>query len=142
MIQTVRKDIRKKPCRVNGTDGMQGEVFTVETYRLLGNRAVQKGNGEDAIHFYSQALELDARNHVLYSNRAAAHMLVNGFKDALIDAQRCINLAPKFAKGYSRKANALKGLQRWGDARQVYSLALAMFPDDPGLLQGFGEMRP
>ena len=68
-------------------------------------------------------------------------MLVNGFKDALIDAQRCINLAPKFAKGYSRKANALKGLQRWGHARQVYRQALAMFPEDPGLLKGFGEMQ-
>ena len=141
MIQTVRKDIRKKPRRVNGTDEVQGEAFTVETYRLLGNRAVQKGNGEDAIHFYSQALELDGRNHVLLSNRAAAYMLVNGFKDALLDAQRCINLAPKYARGYSRKASALKGLQRWGDARQVYRHALAMFPEDPGLLKGFAEMQ-
>ena len=52
----------------------------VQKWKDRGNKAVQAGNFEDAIDNYSSAIELDASNHVLYSNRAAAYVSVNQFQ--------------------------------------------------------------
>ncbi|KAJ1491702.1 hypothetical protein T484DRAFT_1612419, partial [Baffinella frigidus] len=70
------------------------------------------GNFEDAIDYFTTAIELDKSNHVLYSNRSGAFSSVNQFQSALNDAQKCVNLAPTWPKGYGRKAAALVGLNK------------------------------
>ena len=114
----------------------------IQKYKDRGNRAVQAGNFEDAIDNYTTAIEIDAGNHVLYSNRAAAYCSVNQFQSALKDAQKCINLAPKFAKGYGRKATALCGLNRRGEAVQTFHQGLGQCPGDAGLTKGLHELVP
>lgn len=37
-----------------------------------GNAAFQSGNHEEAVKHFTEAIELDPQNHVLYSNRSAA----------------------------------------------------------------------
>lgn len=114
----------------------------IQKYKDRGNRAVQAGNFEDAIDNYSTAIELDPGNHVLYSNRAAAYCSVNQFQSALKDAQKCINLSPKFAKGYGRKAAALIGLNRRGEAMGVFHQGLSHCPGDAGLQKGLSDLAP
>lgn len=114
----------------------------ITRYKDRGNKAIQAGNFEDAIDNYSTAIELDPNNHVLYSNRAAAYSSVNQFQSALKDAQKCINLAPKFAKGYGRKAAALCGLNKRGEAIATYHQGLALCGEDAGLQKGLNDLAP
>ena len=56
---------------------------TLEDYEKIandlkdkGNEAFQAGRNDEAIKYYSQAIDIDPDNHVLYSNRSAAYMKI------------------------------------------------------------------
>ncbi len=63
-----------------------------------GNDAMKKGQLEEAIQFYSQAVARDPSNHVLYSNRCAAYMKQEKFDEALEDASTTTKLKPDWSK--------------------------------------------
>lgn len=78
-----------------------------------GNAAFQAGDVTLAINYFSQAIEIDPDNHVLYSNRSAAYMKADSKSKALHDAERCVELAPNWAKGYNRLGVAQQSLKRF-----------------------------
>jgi hypothetical protein len=72
--------------------------------------------------------------------RSGAYASVNQFQSALNDAQKCINLASAWAKGYGRKAAALVGLGRAAQAVDCFRQGLALEPDNPTLLAGLAGL--
>ena len=77
-----------------------------------------------AISSYQDALQLDPTNHVILSNKSAAH-LANGEKSkALHDARKCVEHASSWAKGHTRLAAAMASLGRYNEAASVYSKVL------------------
>ncbi len=70
----------------------------VEELKSKANAAFSAGNNDEAIDLYTQAIVLDDKNHVLYSNRSAAYAKSNKYEDALKDAEQCITLKPDFVK--------------------------------------------
>ncbi|KAF1322511.1 hypothetical protein FI667_g11162, partial [Globisporangium splendens] len=91
-----------------------------------GNDAFRDRAFELAATFYSQAIECDRGNHLLYSNRSVARHQLKQFAQALEDAQKAIDLAPKWAKGYFRKAHACEGLRQWGPAIDAYKTVISL----------------
>ena len=63
---------------------------------------------------FSQAIELEPSNHVLYSNRSGAYASKKDFESALDDAEKTIEIKPEWAKGWGRKGSALHGLGMLG----------------------------
>ena len=63
---------------------------------------------------FSQAIELEPANHVLYSNRSGAYASTKDFESALDDAEKTIEIKPEWAKGWGRKGSALHGLGMLG----------------------------
>merc|ERR1719399_449196 len=66
--------------------------------------AKEKGNA-----FFKEAIKrgppkANPECHKLYSNRAACYTKLTAMNEAKKDAEKCIELEPKWAKGYSRKA--------------------------------------
>lgn len=68
------------------------------TLKEKGNAALQSGKFEEAIKHYSDAIELDKTNHVLFSNRSAAYAKFGKYALALEDAERTVELKPDWAK--------------------------------------------
>lgn len=63
-----------------------------------GNAALNQGKLVEAIQFYSEAIKLDEKNHVLYSNRSAAYCKSGKYTEALVDAEKTVSLKPDWAK--------------------------------------------
>ncbi|KAJ0404894.1 hypothetical protein P43SY_001806 [Pythium insidiosum] len=101
---------------------------TAAFLREKGNEAFQRQAYELALSFYSQALGQDGANHMLFSNRSAALCQLKRYADALVDADRAIQLAPQWPKAYTRRAAACVGLGRVKEAIEALEKAVKLDP--------------
>ncbi|XP_066574939.1 stress-induced-phosphoprotein 1 [Amia ocellicauda] len=106
-----------------------------------GNKALSSGDVTEAVRCYTEALTLDPANHVLYSNRSAAHAKAGDYHSALQDACKTVEIKPDWGKGYSRKAAALEFLERFEDAKQTYQEGLKHEPANQQLKEGLQNME-
>jgi len=109
--------------------------------KARGNKDFQAGNFEEAVKHYTDAIELDANDHVFYSNRSACLSSLNRYDEALSDANKCIELKPDFAKAYSRKGAALHGAGKLQEATAAYEEGLKVDPNNAALKQGMTDVR-
>ncbi|OXU22816.1 hypothetical protein TSAR_004664 [Trichomalopsis sarcophagae] len=107
----------------------------------LGNKLLAENKLDDAIHIYTQAIELDSKNHVLYSNRSAAYAKAGKYDLALQDAEKTVSLKPDWSKGYSRKGGALAYLGRYDDSIETYTKGLLLDPSNEQLKSGLEEVK-
>ena len=59
---------------------------------------MQKGELDEAIKFYTEAIQLHPDNHVLFSNRCAAFLKQKKFNEAYEDATSTVRIKPDWAK--------------------------------------------
>merc|ERR1712166_668472 len=88
-----------------------------------GNLALKAGRFEEAIEWYTKAIELEP-NYVYFANRSAAFLALDSCEEALRDANMSIRTKPSYLKAYHRKASALKSLGRWEEAAGVARIGL------------------
>ena len=72
-----------------------------------GNECIRQKNYKDAALYYTSALSKDPCSHTVFSNRSLAYSKLQQFESALQDANKCVELAPNFARGCLRKSVAL-----------------------------------
>lgn len=101
---------------------------TAEAAKHAGNAAFKAGNFDEAVEQFTKAIEADSTNHVLYSNRSGAHAAKGSFTEALLDANKCIELKGDWAKGHSRRGAAYFGLKNWPQAQAAYEKGLELDP--------------
>ena len=112
-----------------------------DSHKQSADDAFRSRDYPSAIVHYTNALSLDPSNHVLLSNRSAAH-LANGEKSkALSDARECIQTNDAFTKGYSRLAAAMMSLGRWGEAKKAYGTVLKREPKNAAAKRGMEDCR-
>lgn len=113
----------------------------VNTLKEQGNAALQAGKFDEAIDCYTKAINLDASNHVLFSNRSAAYHKAGRLDEALADADQTIKINPTWPKGYSRRGAALFALEKLEDAFHCYNKGLEHDPENAALQQGKQEVQ-
>lgn len=106
-----------------------------------GNAALAAEKFDEAIQYYTEAIELDPSNYVLYSNRSAAYAKAGNYQQALKDADETIAKNPTWPKGYSRKGSALLGMKNLGSAYDVFKQGLELDPNNAALHQGLEEVQ-
>lgn len=106
-----------------------------------GNHAFKSQNYPEAIKHYTEALRrgppgVNEEAHKLYSNRAACYTKLGAWNEGLKDADKCIELAPEFGKGYSRKGHLQYFMKEYTKAMKTYEDGLKHDPESQELKDG------
>ncbi|EGG19805.1 hypothetical protein DFA_06907 [Cavenderia fasciculata] len=113
-----------------------GNNPTPDALKDNGNTAFRRGEYEIALNWYQLAIDVEdvtaevkaasstskqpeSIAHILYSNKSACHYNLKNYVEALMDADKSIELAPSWPKGYFRRAQALEALGRKDEAEQA-----------------------
>lgn len=101
-----------------------------EGFKLEGNGYLGSGDPVRAIKPYTQAIALTPNDHTLYSNRAFAFTKACKYERALIDADKAVELMPRWAKGHFRRGEALRLSGLHARALDAYEKAAQIDPSD------------
>jgi len=104
--------------------------------KKLGNAAYKQKDWELAIKHYSQAIDLDSTDHTFFSNRSACYAGKGDHLNSLADADQVIQLNDTFVKGYTRKALALRQLDRMEEAINTYKAGISKCGQNDALAKG------
>lgn len=115
--------------------------MSADELKAQGNAAFQAKDFDKAIDLFSQAINVDPSNHVLYSNRSGSYASLRQFDKALTDADECIKLNPSWPKGYGRKGAALHGLGDLLGAHDAYEEALKLDPNNAQAKSGLDAVK-
>ena len=110
-----------------------------EDLKLLGNAAFKEKHWHQAEEYYTKAIEVNPDNHVLWSNRAAAHLHMEEYGSAIADATKAIELDSSFSKAYYRRGEAQFSLSHFQDAVSNFRSAAKLCPQDPMLRKRLQE---
>lgn len=98
--------------------------YVCDCRKTRGNDFYKAKNYSSAVEAYGKAISLDLAAPLLYTNRAAAYLMLQQYKEALADCDTALQLDITCAKAYFRKASALKGLGRLDEALTAVSTGL------------------
>ncbi|MCJ1223816.1 Hsp90 cochaperone [Toensbergia leucococca] len=112
-----------------------------DALKAEGNKAFAAKKFDEAIEKFSQAIELEPNNHVLYSNRSGAYASLKDFDKALEDAEKTIEIKPDWAKGWGRKGSALHGTGDLLSANDAFEEALKLDPANAQAKSGLSAVK-
>ncbi|TVU42677.1 hypothetical protein EJB05_09097, partial [Eragrostis curvula] len=107
--------------------------------KLQGGKAVEEKDYSSAIKFYSEAINGDPADAVLYSNKSFCYLKMGQAQDAFRDANDCIRLRPKWTKGYYRKGAILMSLKEYKEACDAFMAGVVQDPKNEEMAQALWE---
>lgn len=90
---------------------------------------------------FTQAIAIQPENHILYSNRSAAHASKRDWDNALSDATKTTELKPDWGKGWGRKGAALHGKGDLLGANDAYEEGLKLDANNAQLKSGLAAVQ-
>ncbi|KDR14610.1 stress-induced-phosphoprotein 1 isoform X1 [Zootermopsis nevadensis] len=108
-----------------------------EEEKEKGNELFKNGDYATAVKHYTEAIKRNPDDPKYYSNRAACYTKLAAFDLGLKDCEKCVELDPKFIKGWIRKGKFLQGMQQHGKALSAYQKALELDSTNSEALEGY-----
>ena len=102
--------------------------MTSDELKVKGNALMKEQKYKDAIAHYTKAIELDKSNHILYANRAAAHLHINDYNSAVVDCETSLSINSKYAKAYARLGTAYYYMEKFSLSVDAYENANRLEP--------------
>uniref|UniRef100_A0A3B4B6F8 Uncharacterized protein n=1 Tax=Periophthalmus magnuspinnatus TaxID=409849 RepID=A0A3B4B6F8_9GOBI len=87
------------------------------------------GQYAQAVTMFTEAIKCDPKDYRFFGNRSYCYSCLDQFPQALADAERSIQLAPDWPKGYFRKGIALMGMKRYSEAEKAMEKVLRLDKD-------------
>lgn len=94
-----------------------------EKAREEGNASFKAASFADAVKHYTEAIKRLPTDPRGYNNRAAAYTKLAALPEALKDAEKAIEIDPKFVKAYIRKSMVLMGMKEPSKAMEACQAA-------------------
>ncbi|WOL08314.1 hypothetical protein Cni_G17067 [Canna indica] len=94
------------------------------------NEAFVDDNFDLALDLYTQALDLEPRNADLFADRAQTNLKLEKFTEAVVDANKAMELDPSISKAYLRKGIACIKLEEYQTAKTALQEGLVLAPGD------------
>ncbi|KAE8349222.1 hypothetical protein BDV28DRAFT_141668 [Aspergillus coremiiformis] len=112
-----------------------------DTLKAEGNKAFSAKDYPTAIDKFTQAIEIEPQNHILYSNRSAVYSAQFEYQKALEDANKATEIKPDWSKGWQRKGAAYRGLGDLLAAHDAYEEALKIEPGSELAKSGMNAVK-
>ncbi|KAJ8366834.1 hypothetical protein AAFF_G00338880 [Aldrovandia affinis] len=113
-----------------GSEKMAEDERSAEELKEKANKHFKEKDYENAIKYYSEALELNPHNAVYYSNRSLAYLRTECYGYALADATRALDIDKNYIKGYYRRATSNMALGKFRAALRDYDTVVRVRPTD------------
>ncbi|KAJ8538679.1 hypothetical protein K7X08_029975 [Anisodus acutangulus] len=104
--------------------------------REKGNQLFKEQKYPEAVKHYTESLRRNPKDPRTYSNRAACYTKLGALPEGLKDAEKCIELDPTFAKGYTRKGAVQFFMKEYDKALETYQEGLKHAAKNQELLDG------
>ncbi len=128
IFKEATKDEKLKPKKTAPVT--EAEKAEAERLKLEGNEAMRAEKFDEAVQFYTKALEIDPSNQVFYCNRAAAHSKKSDFYAAVEDCRRAIDMDPTYGKAYGRMGLAYSSVEKHKEAVDCFKKAVELEPEN------------
>ncbi|KAK4167913.1 small glutamine-rich tetratricopeptide repeat-containing protein 2 [Cladorrhinum sp. PSN259] len=102
------------------------EKAQAEEFKNKGNHALKKGEFQEAVDLYTEAMKIDLANAVYRCNRAAALLELGQNKEAEEDAFIATHLDPKYVKAWSRLGLAILRQGHCKRAKKAFEKAVQL----------------
>ncbi|KAG1732343.1 hypothetical protein EDB19DRAFT_1912066 [Suillus lakei] len=123
-------DESTKASCLDWSNGKSGQECS--TLCLAGGDAALVANEFDrAINLCSLAIELNSTGDAIFATRSKAKLGKVLWEDALLDAQKVIELSPSSHVGFELKHAALRGAQRYDEAIEAFEIMLSALDNAP-----------
>jgi stress-induced-phosphoprotein 1 len=107
-----------------------------EEHRKIGNELFGAGDFPNAVKEYTEGLKRDPVNKGILSNRSAAYIKLMELNGALKDAEKCLEIDPKFVKAYARKGTIQHMMKEYHKALATFDKGLSIEPDNKDCKEG------
>ena len=150
-----RKSIEELNRKVNDTEamikqgankvGIQAKLTDIERETMAmqkfneGVKLWEKGNFQEAISLYNEAIQIKPDLSWAYNNRGVVYDDLGNYQQAIADYNKAIEFDPKYAGAYSNRGNAYDDLGNKEQAIADYNKAIELNPKDAGAYSNRGS---
>uniref|UniRef100_A0A3B3TGB7 Serine/threonine-protein phosphatase n=1 Tax=Paramormyrops kingsleyae TaxID=1676925 RepID=A0A3B3TGB7_9TELE len=114
----------------SGSAKMAANERSAEELKEKANKYFKEKDYDNAIKYYTEALELNPDNAIYYSNRSLAYLRTECYGYALADATRALEIDKNYIKGYYRRATSNMALGKFKAALKDYETVVRVRPND------------
>ena len=107
-----------------------------EEHKAAGSELYKAGDYPKALKEFDEGIRRNPESVALYSNRCATLIKLMDITAALKDAEKCIDLDPKFIKAYARKGSCHHLMKEYHKAMKAYEDGLKIDPDNKECQEG------
>ncbi|XP_013881716.1 E3 ubiquitin-protein ligase TTC3 [Austrofundulus limnaeus] len=114
-------------------------IMQSERMKKVGNELFQRQRFEEAVRYYSKAIDFFPDNHILYGNRSLCYIRNKQYLKAAADGKRAVLIKPQWAKGHYRYCEALFLLNQKQLALEANKMARSLCGENPEELRDLDQ---